>query len=177
MTIQLQFNVKPGDVFRYRTTFTTRGRGQPATNVGQGTARVESVRDGGIHVTAPEDPDARVMVYNRRGYPVDILEQGVSIKAEMPDDIFDISNQLIFPGRPVDIGDTWEANDGTVRVTFRLVAVSAPQGRQVAEIHATTDGYDGPIKYWVEVATGWMLRQEYAVGGPNGGSSTVVERV
>ena len=172
MTIQLQFNVKPGDVFRYRSTFITRGSGQPATNTGQGTARVEAVRDGGIHVTAPEDPDARVMVYNRRGYPVDILDNGVSIKADMPDDIFDISNQLIFPERPVGIGDTWEASDGTVRVAFRLVAISAPQGRQTAEIHATADGYAGPIKYWVEVATGWPLRQEYTVGG----TSTVVER-
>lgn len=177
MTIQLQFNVKPGDVFRYRSTFITRGSGQPTTNTGQGTARVEAVRDSGILVTTPEDPDARVMVYNRRGYPVDILEHGASIKDDMPDDIFDISTQLIFPDRPVDIGDTWEANDGTVRVTFRLVAISAPEGRQTAEIHATTEGFSGPIKYWVELATGWMLRQEYTIGGPNGGIATVVERV
>ena len=172
MTIPLQFNVKPGDVFRYRSSFTMRGGSQTPANTAASAARVEAVRDGGMHVATPEDPEAGVMVYDRRGYPVDILDHGVSIKADMPDDIFDISNQLIFPERPVGIGDTWEASDGTVRVAFRLVAISAPQGRQTAEIHATADGYAGPIKYWVEVATGWPLRQEYTVGG----TSTVVER-
>ena len=176
MTINLQFSVKPGDVFPYRSTFTTRGSGRSTTNNSQSTYRVEAVQDGNVQVAQLEDPDSGVMVYDQRGYPVDILDHGVSIKNDMPGEVFDISNRVIFPDRPVDIGDTWEADDGTVHTSYRLVAVSMLLGRPAAEIHATTQGYYGPIKYWVEMATGWPLRQEYTVGGPNGGTTTVIER-
>jgi hypothetical protein len=175
MSILLQFNVKPGDVFRYRSTFTPRGSGRPAASSVQSNYRVEAVQAGSLHVMLLEDPNSGVMAYDRRGYPVDVLVNGVSIKADMPGEVFDISNRLIFPERPVEVGDSWEADDGTVHVSYRLVAFSAPRGRQAAEIHATTEGYTGPLKYWVEVSTGWLMRQEYTVGGSSG-TTTIIER-
>ena len=177
MTVNLQFNVKPGDLFRYLSSFTTPDRGRTTTNTAQSAERVVGVAEGSVHIVQPEDPDGLVMVFDRRGYPVDMLQNGVSIKDEMPGEAFDISNRLIFPDRPVNPGDTWEADDGVVRVTFRLIGTGALKGREAAEVHATTSGYNGPIKYWVELATGRLLRQEYVVGGPGGGTTTVIERM
>jgi hypothetical protein len=176
MTVNLQFSVKPGDLFRYQSSFTTLDRGRKTTNTAQSAERVVGAGDGLVQIVQPEDPDALVMVYDRRGYPTDILQNGVSIKNEVPGEAFDISNRLIFPDRPVNPGDTWEADDGVVHVSFRLIGTGALKGREAAEVHATTDGYYGPIRYWVELASGRLLRQEYMVGGPNSGTTTVTER-
>jgi len=169
MSVSLQFNAKPGDVFRYQGRYTSR----TGTNTNRTEERVVAVEGGGIQIVDPNDPEQMVTVYDRRGYPVDILQNGASIKADMPEDVFDISNRLIFPDGPVNPGDRWAADDGVVHVDYQLVGTGRLKEHNAAEIHATTQGYNGPIKYWVELATGKLLRQEYQVGT----TSTVIERL
>ena len=177
MAIALQFSVKPGDIFRYRSTFTSRSSGKPSTNSITTAEEVVATTPDRVHIVQLDDPDALEMVYDRRGYPVDVLQGGVSIKSDVAEDAFDISNQLIFPPGPVNIGDTWQANDGVVRVAFQLVGTGIINGREVAEVHSTEDSYTGPIKHWVELATGRLVRKEYLVGSPDRGTTTLIERV
>ena len=177
MSITLQFNLKPGDLFRYLATFTTRGGGKQTVNTNQTAVRVVAVSDTAIQLVDPDDPEAMISVIDRRGRPVDFLQGGVSIKDDLPGEVWDISNSLIFPDHAVNPGERWAVDDGQVHVDFQLIGAGPVKGRDTAEVHATTDGYYGPIKYWVELATGQRLRQEYTVDGPNGGTTTVIERL
>lgn len=177
MSIALQFDVKEGDTFRYQSTFTTRRGGKATANTNRSTQRVVKVTDTTVQVTDPDDADAFITVKDRRGYPVDFWQGGVSIKDDLPGEVWDISNQLIFPERPVNVGDTWDADDGSVHVTYRLVGTGTLRGRDVAEIHSTAPGYTGPIKFWVELATGMLMRQEYVVGAPGNDTTTMTERI
>lgn len=175
MPVTLQFNVKPGDTFRYRSTFTNRRDGK--ANTMQSSERIVAVTPDAVHVVQDDDPEQIAMVYDRRAYPIDVMQAGRSIKDDMASDMFDISNQLVFPEGPVNPGDTWEAIDGVVRVAFRLVGTATMNGREVAEVHSTESSYTGPIKHWVELATGRLVRKEYLVGTVEGGTATLIERV
>jgi hypothetical protein len=177
MSINLQFNLKPGDRFRYQATFTTQSGGKKTVNSNQSTVQVVAVSASAIQLVDPNDPEAMISVIDPLGRPVDFLQGGVSIKDDLPDDMWDISNTLIFPGHPVNPGERWSVADGHVHITYQLIGTSLFKGREAAEVHATTDGYYGPIKYWVELATGQRLRQEYIVGGSQGGTATVIERI
>lgn len=177
MSITLQFNVKEGDTFRYQSIFTTRRTGKTTTHSSRNAQRVVRVTDAAIHLDDPNDLESIITVLDRRGYPVDFLQGGVSIKDDLGGEMGDISNRLIFPEQSINIGDTWDADDGTVHMTYKLVSVGALRGREAAEIHATSPGYSGPIKFWVELATGMLLRQEYAVGAAGNATTTVTERV
>lgn len=177
VTITLRFNVQPGDRFEYRGTYTSRRGGKSTTTTVNSAEEIVAVTADTLHVVQSDDPDRLVTVYDGCGYPIDMLQDGRSIKEEVPGEAFDISNRMIFPQGPVDIGDTWEAKDGFVSVSYRLIGVGTLSGRDVAEIHATQSSYYGPIKHWVDLATGRIARTEYFVGGPNEGTSTVIERV
>jgi len=177
MSITLQFNVKPGDTFRYRSTFTSRRDGKSTVNTVQSSERIVAVTPDTVHVVQDDDPERIAMVYDRLGYPTDVMQDGRSIKNEMADDMFDISNQLVFPPGPVNPGDTWEAQDGVVHIAYRLIGTGNMNGREVAEVHSTQSSYTGPIKHWVEIATGRLVRKEYLVGSVEGGTTTVIERL
>jgi hypothetical protein len=177
MAITLQFGVKTGDTFRYRSTFTSQRDGKPTSTTVESSEQVVTVAGDKVHIVDPGDPEAMVTVYDRRGFPVDVLQGGASIKDDMPPDVFDISNRLIFPERPVSLGDTWTADDGTVHLTFKLIGTGMIAGRQAAEVHGLESSYTGPIKFWIELATGCKLRQEYIVGDPVRGTRTVIERI
>ena len=177
MSVTLQFDVKPGDTFRYRSTFTSRRDGKTTTNTVQSSERIVAVTPDTVHVVQSDDPERIAMVYDRLGYPIDVMQEGRSIKQDMPEDMFDISNQLVFPPQPVDVGDTWEAMDGVVRVAYRLIGIDDMHGREVAEVHSTESSYSGPIKHWVELSTGRLVRKEYWVGSGEGGTATVIQRI
>ncbi len=147
------------------------------THSSRSAQRIVCVTNTAIHLADPDDLESIITVLDRRGYPVDFLQGGVSIKDSLGGEMGDISNQLIFPEHPVNIGDTWDADDGTVHVTYKLVGVGALRGREAAEIHATSPGYSGPIRFWVELATGMLIRQEYVVGAAGSATTTVTERV
>ena len=177
MSISLQFNIKEGDTFHYQSTFTSRSGSKTNTNSNRSAKRVVQVTDSAVHLVDPDDPEALVTVLDRQGRPGDFLQGGVSIKDDLPEDVWDISNQLIFPDRLVNVGDTWEVDDGHVHLTYKLIGASALRGREAGEIHAVSSGYAGPIKFWVELATGMLLQQEYDVGGGNNATTTVMERI
>jgi hypothetical protein len=177
MSITLQFNVQEGDTFHYQSTFTLQRGGQASTNASQSTERVVKVEADAVHLMDPNEAEPLVTVRDRRGRPVDFLQDGVSIKDELPEDVWDISNALIFPPGPVEPGDTGEVDDGVVRLTYRLVGTGTARGREVAEVHATAPGYSGPIRFWVELATGMLMRREYTVGGAGNTTTTVLERI
>lgn len=176
MAITLRFNVRPGDVFAYQSTFTSRRDGKTTVNTTRTEERIVAVSNDVIQVSLPDDPDL-VMAYDARGLPIDVLQGGRSVKAEMPGEMFDISNQVVFPVGPVNPGDTWDVRDGVVHVSFRFVGTGTVGGREAAEIHSTESSYYGPIKHWVELATGRLARKEYQVGAPDSGTTTVIERV
>jgi hypothetical protein len=177
MAITLQFGVKPGDTFEYHSTFTSERDGKPTSNSVRSAERVVALEGGNVHFVDPNDPENLVTVYDRRGFTADILQAGASIKNDMPGEMFDFSNRMIFPEGPVSPGDTWEARDGAIHVSYRLIGTATLKGREVAEVHATESSYTGPIKFWVEIATGRTLRQEYLVGDPVRGTTTVIERI
>jgi hypothetical protein len=173
MSITLKFAVKPGDTFHYQSSFTSRG----GTNTMRSSEKIVAVTNGNVHVVQPDDPDALEMVYDPRGYPIDVRQNGASVKDDMPGEVFDISNQLIFPPGSVNPGDTWEANDGVVHISYKLIGVGTIGSREVAEVHSTQSSYTGPIKHWVELSTGRLVRKEYLVGAPGAGTTTLIERV
>lgn len=176
MAITLRFNVRPGDVFAYQSTFTFRRDGKTTVNTTRTEERVVAVTNDSVQISLPDDPDF-AMAYDARGLPIDVLQGGRSVKAEMPGEMFDISNQVVFPPGPVNPGDTWDVADGVVRVSFRFVGTGTLGGREVAEIHSTESSYYGPIKHWVELSTGRLVKKEYVVGRPDAGTTTVIERV
>jgi hypothetical protein len=177
MSISLQFHVQAGDLFNYQSTFTRRSGGKTSSNSSRSAQRVVEASGDRVQFVDPDDPERLVSVVDGRGRPVDFLQDGVSIKDDLPEDVWDISNRLIFPDRPVNLGDAWEVNDGHVHLTYQLTGTSQLKGREAAEIRATSSGYGGPILFWVELATGMLLRQEYTVGGRDNATTTVTERV
>ena len=67
MAITLRFGVKPGDTFRYQSTFSSQRDGKLTKNSVESAQQVVAIDGDKVHIVDTNDPDRLVTVYDRRG--------------------------------------------------------------------------------------------------------------
>jgi hypothetical protein len=140
--------------------------------------KAESNQPGGAAMAEMLKGQSTLVTYDTRGRVLGTQGGQAVVLSNSP------NSSIVLPEQPIKPGDQWEetmTNQGrSLRISYRLEKLESLDGRKVALIYGNVKDdpevrNEGPMKIWVDVATGRVARSEAKLIGRSQGREFVVE--